>query len=108
LIAEGGTVSVQVLSEFAAIARRKAKMPWDEVRFAIENIKTLCPDPLPITLATHRDALSLAERYGFGIHDALIVASALEAKCTTLVLGRYAGRSDHRRPADYAKSVQMT
>jgi predicted nucleic acid-binding protein len=84
LIAEGGTVSVQVLSEFAAVARRKAKMPWDEVRFAIENIKTLRPDPLPITLATHRDALSLAERYGFGIYDALTVASALEAKCTTL------------------------
>jgi predicted nucleic acid-binding protein len=59
-------------------------MPWDEVRFAIENINTLCPDPLPITLATHRDALSRAERYGFGIYHALIVASALEAKCTTL------------------------
>jgi len=84
LIAEGGTVSVQVLCEFAAVAWRKAKMPWDEVRFAIENINTLCPDLLPITLATHRDALSRAERYGFGIYHALIVASALEAKCTTL------------------------
>lgn len=84
LIAEGGTVSVQVLNEFAAVARRKAKMPWHEVRFAIENIKTLCPDPLPITLDTHGDALAIAERYGFEIYDALIVASALEGKCTIL------------------------
>ena len=84
LIAEGGTVSVQVLNEFADVARRKAKMPWDEVRFAIENIKALCPDPLPITLDTHREALTIAEKYGYRIYDALIVASALEARCTIL------------------------
>ncbi len=84
LIAEGGTVSVQVLNEFADVVRRKAKMPWDEVRFAIENIKSLCPDPLPITTDTHHKALAIAEKYGYRIYDALIVASALEAKCTIL------------------------
>src|ERR1700722_18734020 len=84
LIAEGGTVSVQVLNEFADVVRRKAKMPWDEVRFAIENIKALCPDPLPITLDTHGEAVAIAERYGYRIYDALIVASALEARCTIL------------------------
>jgi predicted nucleic acid-binding protein len=84
LIAGGGTVSVQVLNEFVDVARRKAKMPWDEVRFAIENIKALCPDPLPITLNTQGEALAIAERYGYRIYDALIVASALEARCTVL------------------------
>jgi len=84
LIAEGGTVSVQVLCEFAAVVRRKAKMHWDEIRFAIENIKALCPDPLPITLDTHEGALTIAEKYGYKIYDALIVASALEARCTIL------------------------
>ena len=84
LIAEGGTVSVQVLNELAAVARRKAKMPWEEVRFAIENVKVLCPDPLPITLDTHREALAIAERYGYKIYDALMVASALEARCAIL------------------------
>ena len=59
-------------------------MPWDEVRFAIENIKALCPDPLAITVDTHQRALALAEKYGFKIYDALIVASALAAKCTIL------------------------
>ena len=84
LIAEGGTVSVQVLNELAAVARRKAKMPWDEVRFAIENVKAFCPDPLPITLDTHEKALVIAEKYGYKIYDALVVASALEARCTVL------------------------
>ncbi len=84
LIAEGGTVSVQVLYEFAAVARRKSKMPWEAIRFAIENIKALCPDPLPITLDTQGKALAIAERYGYKIYDALIVASALEARCTVL------------------------
>jgi predicted nucleic acid-binding protein len=84
LIAEGGTVSVQVLNELAAVARRKTKMPWEEVRFAIQNVKALCPDPLPITLDTHREALAIAERYGYKIYDALMVASALEARCTIL------------------------
>ncbi|MGA2021705.1 MAG: PIN domain-containing protein [Candidatus Sulfotelmatobacter sp.] len=84
LIAEGGTVSVQVLNEFVDVVRRKAKMPWDEVRFAIENIKALCLDPLPVTTDTHREALAIAERYGYRIYDALMVASALEARCTIL------------------------
>jgi predicted nucleic acid-binding protein len=84
LIAEGGTVSVQVLYEFADVVRRKAKMPWDEIRFAMENIQSLCPDPLPITLDTHQEALAIAEKYGYRIYDALIVASALKAKCTIL------------------------
>ncbi|MGC1961439.1 MAG: hypothetical protein WA676_01795, partial [Candidatus Sulfotelmatobacter sp.] len=64
LIAEGGTVSVQVLSEFAAVARRKTKMPWVEIRRALDGIKALCPDPLPITLDTHGEALAIAEKYG--------------------------------------------
>jgi predicted nucleic acid-binding protein len=84
LIAEGGTVSVQVLNEFAAVVRSKTKMPWGEVQFGLENIKRLCPNPLPITIDTHQQALALAEKYGYKIYDALIVASALEGRCTIL------------------------
>lgn len=84
LITEGGTVSVQVLNEFAAVARKKTNMSWTEVQLALESIKILCPEPLPITLDTHQAALAIAEKYGYRIYDALIVASALEAKCTIL------------------------
>jgi predicted nucleic acid-binding protein len=84
LIAEGGRVSVQVLNEFAAVARRKTSMAWGEVQLALEAIQILCPGPLPITLDTHHEALAVAEKYGFKIYDALIVASALQARCTIL------------------------
>jgi predicted nucleic acid-binding protein len=84
LITEGGAVSVQVLNEFVAVVRRKTNLSWAEVQLALESIRILCPDPLPITLSTHREALAIAEKYGYRIYDALIVASALEAKCTIL------------------------
>jgi predicted nucleic acid-binding protein len=84
LISAGGRVSVQVLNEFAAVVRRKTNMPWGEVQLALESIKVLCRDPLPITLDTHQQALAIAEKYRYKVYDALIVASALEARCTIL------------------------
>jgi predicted nucleic acid-binding protein len=84
LISAGGTVSVQVLNEFAAVARKKTKMPWSAVHLALESVKVLCPNPLPITIDTHKEALAIAEKYGYRIYDALIVASALKARCTIL------------------------
>ena len=37
LLIEGGVVSVQVLNEFAAVARRKLGMPWKEVTEALHG-----------------------------------------------------------------------
>ncbi len=37
-----------------------------------------------MTLETHTDALRLAQRYGFSLYDALIVAAALRADCDTI------------------------
>lgn len=84
LLAAGGIVSVQVLNEFVATARRKLGMSWDEITEAADAIRALCPSPLAITAGTHDAALRLAPRYGFHFYDALIVASALEANCETL------------------------
>ncbi len=84
LVEQGGTISVQVLSEFVSVARRKMRMPWEDVIDALDAIRVLFPSPLPITLDTHEAALKIAQQYGFGIYDALIAAAALEAKCSTL------------------------
>lgn len=84
LLARGGVISVQVLKEFVAVARRKLRLSWPEVTDALAAIRTCCPAPRPLTLATHEAALGLAERHGFPVHDALIVAAALEAGCGTL------------------------
>lgn len=84
LLAQGGTVSVQVLNEFANVAYRKMKLSWAEVSAALASLRILCAPPLPLTVATHEAALAIATRYQFSFYDALIVASALEADCTML------------------------
>ncbi len=84
LLANGGLISVQVLNELAAVARRKLRMSWPEVTDALDAIRILCPSPIPITAETHDAALRLAGQHGFHIYDALIVAAALEAHCATL------------------------
>jgi predicted nucleic acid-binding protein len=84
LVAHGGVISVQVLNEFVAIARRKMRMPWEDVSEALDAVRILFPSPLAITVDTHETALKIARQYGFGIDDALIASSALEVKCATL------------------------
>lgn len=83
IVAAGGTISVQVLNEFAAVALRKLRMSAAEVREALEPIAAICT-VVPITLKMHQRGLLLAERYRFSFYDALITATALETGCTTL------------------------
>ncbi len=84
LLASGGIVSIQSLNEFVSVARRKLGMSWKEVREFLEVICTLCPDPVPISLDTHKAALAIADKCGYSIYDALIASAALEAGCKTL------------------------
>lgn len=84
LLERGCFVSVQGLNEFANVARRKLGMPWQEVRIALDAIRTLCRDVLPIDTRTHEEGLRIAERYGCTIFDALVIAAALGAGCDIL------------------------
>lgn len=84
LLASGGVISVQSLNEFVSVARRKLDMSWKEVRELVYLICILCPDPVPTSLDVHKGAVVVAEKYGYGIYDALIVSAALEAGCKTL------------------------
>jgi len=83
LLATGGTISVQVLNEFAAVASRKLRMSWSEIREVLAQVRAVCAVE-PMTLETHERALRIAERYGLSIYDALIVSAALLANCKTL------------------------
>ena len=85
LLAEGGTISVQVLNEFANVARRKLNWPWEDVVDALAAFRVLCSEPIPLHLSMHQAALEIAQRDGLSFYDALIVASALEAGCSTLL-----------------------
>ena len=84
-ILAGGVISVQVLNEFAAVLRRKFKRDWDEIAEAVADVRITLDPVRPISLETHMAAVDLAREHGFSFYDALIVASALEARCDTLL-----------------------
>ncbi len=84
LLASGSVVSIQSLNEIVSVARRKLGMSWKQVNEFLDLICILCPDPVPISLDTHKAALAIAERYGYSIYDALVASAALESGCKTL------------------------
>ena len=83
LLAAGPIISVQVLNEFAAVARRKFRMEWLEIREMLSTIRAVCT-VYPVSIGIHERGIRIAERYGFGVYDSMIVAAALEAGCSTL------------------------
>jgi len=84
LLALGGSISVQVLNEFVNVARKKLKMTWEETERTLTAFRALCSDPAPLTTDIHEAAVNIAKANKFHIYDALIIASALKAGCTTL------------------------
>lgn len=83
ILGQGPRISVQVLNETLVNCRRKAGLRWEEAAVFLEGVRALCPVE-DMTIQTHDVGRALAERYGFSIYDAMIVASALVAGCTTL------------------------
>jgi predicted nucleic acid-binding protein len=84
LLSEGGHISVQVLNEFAAVARRKLDMSWEDIRDALAAVRILCEPATAGSIKTHEAALEIASQYGYQIYDALILAAALDAQCNIL------------------------
>ena len=78
LLAARGTISVQVLNEFAAVSLRKLRMPLPEVKEILDTVRVVC-DVVPVTVETHDRALAIVARYGFSLHDSLLIAAALIA-----------------------------
>jgi len=83
LLRERMTISVQVLNEFASVARRKLSMSWEEIVDVLGLLRQRCV-VRPLTLGVHDLGLSLVRRHRFAWYDALIVAAALDAGCATL------------------------
>jgi predicted nucleic acid-binding protein len=83
LLASGGTISVQVLNEFASVGLRKLAMSVAELREVLEPVRSVCRVE-PVIEDTHDRALALSERYGFAFYDALLIAAALRAGCARL------------------------
>lgn len=83
LLAGRITISVQVLNEFANVARRRLGLEWRELAGVLRDIRSFS-QVLPITEETHDRGLALAERYRLSLYDSMIVASALVAGCSVL------------------------
>ena len=85
LILAGGTISVQVLSEFTSVLHRKFGLDWGVIAEAVADLKIVLGPIRPIGVETHAAAFDLARVHGFSFYDSLIVASALEAACDILL-----------------------
>ena len=83
-LAEGGTISVQVLNELANVSRRKLQSSWKDTNTFLDLLRGLL-SVVPITIEVHDAGLRLAERYGMPVYDAMIPSSALHAGCGTLL-----------------------
>lgn len=84
LVCSGCVLSSQIFNESVVVMRRKWKAPWDRVRSFLEYLESNAIQVEAITLETHLRALDLAEATGIRIYDALLVAAAEQAKCSTL------------------------
>ena len=84
LLANKPVISIQVLNETANIMRRKLGFDVPVIRVVINRISQECSSLQSITLTTINRALDIVERYGFSHYDSLVIASALQADCTTL------------------------
>jgi predicted nucleic acid-binding protein len=76
-------LSVQVLNEFASVARRTLGMDWSEIGEVSDVLARTCAVE-PLTLDTHRKGLALASALQLSVYDGMILASAVLAGCRTL------------------------
>ncbi len=83
LLEGGGTISVQVLNEAVSVLRRKNRLDWPDILALLTAVRDGC-EVAPLTAATHDRALEVAQRFGFHIYDASIIAAAKLAGCMTL------------------------
>lgn len=78
-----GHISVQVLNEFAHVARRKAGLSWPDIQDVLTVVRHYCT-VWPLTEAVHEEGLRIVQQHSVSLYDAMIVASAALAGCTTL------------------------
>ena len=84
LLQTGCVISTQVLNEFTQVARKKAKLEWQEIIELSNAIQTLA-EVVSLDKSTHNRGLEIAAQYGYSFYDSLIVAAALEAECNLLL-----------------------
>jgi predicted nucleic acid-binding protein len=85
VLASGGTLSVQVLNEFAAVSHRKLGRSWEEIAEAVVDIRAVVDPPVALDSELHDAARALARSDGLSFYDALIVVAAQRVGATALL-----------------------
>lgn len=83
LVLAGGVISLQVLAEFATVARRKHALSWDEVEDALGALRDIS-DVVEPTVEMFDHAVRLARATGYTLFDCQIIAAALASGCEVL------------------------
>ena len=76
-------ISTQVLQELSNTLSRKFKKSWPEITEAVKEV-SLSNLVHGNSEATIQQAIKIAEQYKFSFYDSLIIAAALECKCSKL------------------------
>jgi predicted nucleic acid-binding protein len=84
LSAQSPVISIQVLSEASTVLNRKAAMPKHEITTRLGEIRALAAWVQDLNLAVLSRAWHLWKSDTIGWYDSLIVAVALEARCSVL------------------------
>lgn len=84
IVAQGGVVSVQVLSEFVSVATRKLGMRIGETREVLAAVRSICK-VVALDEHTHDAGMQIAERHRLSIYDAMIAAAARLAGCKVVL-----------------------
>jgi predicted nucleic acid-binding protein len=85
LLGEGGVVGVQVLNEFASVARRKLGWNWVDIQAALDVIQELLGPARALTVAIHTQAVEWARVRKLDFYDALILSAAADAGCVEVL-----------------------
>jgi predicted nucleic acid-binding protein len=83
LVNAGGTVSVQVLNEFANVATKKFRMNSSAIVEVLLPIRDAC-EIAPLDLSIHDLAMAILNSTNLGVYDASIVAAAELTGCSVL------------------------
>lgn len=77
-------ISVQILSEFTSVARRKSGLDWDAIAEFHELFRDTCA-VVDLRDTDIDEAMIIADRYGFSWYDCLVLASAGRAHTDMLL-----------------------
>jgi predicted nucleic acid-binding protein len=79
-----GFLSVQVLNEYANVAKRKLGRDWETISDDLASLRNAAGRIKPISDESNNDAARIAARYNIAFYDAVMIAVALANGATTL------------------------